>query len=126
MAHRVAPILGGMLSSLMIVCLTCAGSAQEKKNDANEGKKGKALGTLTAKSENSIEVKADGEEKARRYVPRWIGGAPANGGGPEKALLKVFKGLKVGSRVEVQWVFEERLRALSVKTLAPPRNNDAK
>jgi hypothetical protein len=102
--------------------MTHAAGAQEQKKDPNEGKKGKAIGTLTEKSDNFIEVKADGEEKARRYVPHWIGGAPAQGGGFDKKVLKVFKELKIGSRVEVQWEFEERFRALSVKVLALPKD----
>src|SRR5205085_2028171 len=48
-------------------------------------------------------------------------GAPAKGGGPDKDMVKVIHDLKVGSRIEVQWLFEEHLRVLSVKVLkAPP------
>jgi len=65
-------------------------------------------------------VKADGEEKARVYVPHWIGGAPAQGGGPDKKMVAAFGKLKVGSRVEVTWEFEERLRAVEVKVLHAP------
>ena len=71
-----------------------------------------AIGVVTAKGDNYIELKADGEEKARVYVPHWVGGAPAQGGGPDKKMLEVFSKLKVGSRVEVKWEFEERLRAV--------------
>src|SRR5205085_825248 len=94
-------------------------SAQDKKKekDPMEGKKGTAIGTLTAKGENFIELKADGEEKARKYVPQWVGGLPAKGGGPDKKILKIISELKVGSRIEVEWVFEERLRALNLKVI---------
>jgi hypothetical protein len=98
-------------------------SAQEKKDKKEkeknplEGKKGIAIGTLTDKGPAFIEVKAAGDEKGRRYVPQWVGGNPAQGGGPDKKMLKVFSELKVGSRVEVEWLFEERLRVLSVKVL---------
>jgi hypothetical protein len=92
--------------------------AQEKKEkDPLEGKKGKTIGLLTAKGKGFIEVKAAGEEKARKYFPRWIGGAPDQGGGPEKSMVKTFNELKIGSRIEVDWVFEERLRAIHVKVL---------
>jgi len=93
--------------------------AQEKKKEKDplEGKKGTVIGKLTDKGPNFIEVKADGEEKGRKYVPHWVGGQPAQGGGPDKKLLKVFSELKVGSRVEIEWEFEERLRVLSVKVL---------
>jgi hypothetical protein len=75
------------------------------------------IGVLVAKDKGSIDVKADGEEKARKYVPHWRGGAPAQGGGPDKEMLQTFAKLKVGSRIEVKWEFEERLRAVAVKVL---------
>jgi hypothetical protein len=53
-------------------------------------------------------------------VPQWKGGLPAKGGGPDKNMLKIFGSLKVGSRIQVSWVYEERLRALAVEVLAPP------
>jgi hypothetical protein len=100
-------------------------AAQAKKEkDKNEGKKGKTVGILTAKGENFIEVQADGEEKARKYVPQWKGGLPAKGGGPDKAMLKIFRSLKVGSRLQVSWIFEERLRALAIEVLAPPEKKE--
>ena len=103
-----------------------AAKAQEKNTDKKEKdtvKKGKVIGILVGigKEKKAIEVKADGEEKARIYVPHWVGGAPAQGGGPDKKMLKVFSELKVGSRVEVTWEFEERLRAVEVKVLQVPK-----
>jgi hypothetical protein len=90
---------------------------EAKKKDPMEGKKGTIIGILTAKEPNFIEVKSPGEEKARKFVPEWKGGAPAQGGGLDKEILKKFAALKIGSRVEVEWVFHERLRALDVKVL---------
>jgi hypothetical protein len=75
------------------------------------------VGTLTAKDRAWIEVKADGEEKARRYMARWVGGAPKDGGGPDKEMLETIRGLKVGSRVRVEWVFDERPRVVKVEVL---------
>lgn len=118
--RQVYPILGTTAFALLLGLLTTADAQDKKKEkDPNEGKKGKTIGTLTAKAEKFIEVKADGEEKARKYVPRWVGDG---GGGLEKAMLKTFSELKVGSRVEVEWQFEERFRALAVKVLAPPKD----
>jgi hypothetical protein len=118
-------LLGAGLMALVlgILCWGTTVGAQDKKKekDPNEGKKGKTIGTLVDKQEKFIEVKADGEEKGRRYVPRWIGGNPADGGGFDKATLKTFRELKVGSRVEVEWIFEERFRAVKVKVLAAPK-----
>ena len=106
---------------------SCAFAQDKKKEkDPLEGKKGKVIGTLTDKGTNFIEVKADGEEKGRKYVPHWVGGLPAKGGGPDKKVLKVISELKVGSRIEVEWEFEERLRVLTVKVLKTPPEKDKK
>lgn len=91
--------------------------AQDKKKDFP---KGIVVGTLTAKDITGgafIEVKADGEATARRYIPHQL--PKAKGGGPVKEMLKVINGLTVGSRVEVRWQRDERLRLLAVKVLTP-------
>jgi hypothetical protein len=62
-------------------------------------------------------VKAFGEEKARKYFPRWIGGAPDQGGGPEKKMLQAFEQLQVGDHVRLAWEFEERPRAVHIDVL---------
>ena len=92
-------------------------SAAQEKEEGKKGKSGTVIGILVAKDKNSIDIKADGEEKPRKYVPHWRGGAPAEGGGLDKDMLKTFAKLKVGSRVQVKWEFEERLRAIEVKVL---------
>ena len=46
-------------------------------------------------------MKADGEETARRYVPHWVGGAPAAGGGYDKKMVETINKVKVGSRVKL-------------------------
>jgi len=106
---------------LILVAGTWAVSAgaQERKPDEkkDEKKSGTVTGMLTAKGDNWIEVKADGEEKARRYMPHWVGGNPNQGGGPDTKMVEVIKGLKVGSRVRVQWDFEERPRVVKVEVL---------
>jgi hypothetical protein len=100
--------------ALVLAC-TLAGKADEKKS-------GTVSGILTAKDKNWIEVKADGEEKARRYTPRWIGGKPADGGGLDRKMLKTFAELKIGSRIRLEWEFEERPRAVKVELLRAPKD----
>jgi hypothetical protein len=112
-------LLGTACCVLLLGLVSAHAQDKKKEKDPNEGKKGKAIGTLTEKSAKFIEVKADGEEKARRYVPQWVGG---NSGGFDKDVVKVFNALKIGSRIEVEWVFEERFRALKVKVLALPKD----
>jgi hypothetical protein len=112
----VRKLIVSAILTMLLLGTRLSAPAQEKK-DEEKVKTGTAIGILVAKDKNFIEVKADGEEKGRRYVPRWVGGAPAEGGGPDKKMLKTFSELTVGSRVEVKWAFEERLRALEVKVL---------
>src|SRR4051794_31716973 len=94
-------------------------AADEKPSKEEPAKKsGTVAGVLTAKGDNWIEVKADGEEKARRYVPNWVGGAPKDGGGPDKKMVQAIRDLNVGSRVRVDWEFQERPRVIKVEVLA--------
>jgi hypothetical protein len=90
-------------------------SADDKKKD--ETRKGTVTGVVSAKGENWIEVKADGEEKARKYVPHWKGGAPVQGGGPDKDMVAKIKATPVHSRVRLEWVFEERPRVVKLEIL---------
>ena len=91
---------------------------QDKKEDqGEETRRGTVTGIVTAKGDNWIEVQADGEEKARRYVPHWRGGLPKDGGGPDKEMIAEIKKVPLNSRVELKWVFEERPRVEAIKIL---------
>jgi acetyl esterase/lipase len=91
----------------------------DRPKGGEDRRKGTVTGVVTAKGENWIEVKADGEEKARRYVPHWRGGAPAQGGGPDKEMVARIKEVPVKSRVRLEWVFEERPRVETIEVLKP-------
>jgi hypothetical protein len=104
-----------LLGVVGVVAQAAAGDADEKKEPKKRS--GTVVGTLTEKGENWIEVKADGEEKARRYVPHWVGGAPKDGGGFDKKIVATIRKLKVGSRVRLEWEFEERPRVVKVDVL---------
>jgi hypothetical protein len=112
----VAVLLGG-------VGFLARAVARDAGDEKKEPKKrsGTVVGTLTARGENWVEVKADGEEKARRYVPHWVGGAPKDGGGYDKKVVATIGKLKVGSRVRLEWDFEERPRVLKVEVLKEPK-----
>jgi hypothetical protein len=80
-----------------------------KKEEAKGAeKKGTVVGTLTAKGDNWIEVKADGEEKARRYVLHF---------GGTKELLAAMRDTPLNSRVRVEWLHFERLRVLKMEVV---------
>ena len=114
-----------LLAGLAALAVSLAATADDKKDDKKEERKGTVTGVVTAKGENWIEVKGDGEEKARRYVPHWRGGAPADGGGPDKEMVARIKEIPVHSRVKLDWVFEERPRVVKVEVLDSP-GKDAK
>lgn len=105
-----------IVAGVILVCAagTCS-YGDERKEEPK--KSGAVVGVVTAKGVDWVEVKADGEQKARRYVPNWLGGAPQQGGGPDKQMVKVLKGLAVGSRVRLEWKFEERPRVVKVEVL---------
>jgi hypothetical protein len=96
------------LATVMLPCLCGMIALGDEKKAEPEKKSGTVVGVLTAKGEAWVEVKADGEEKARRYTANWVGGGPQEGGGPDKEIVKVIKGLKVGSRLRLEWKFDER------------------
>jgi hypothetical protein len=102
-----------------VLLFACIATADDKKaNDkSQEGKKGTVVGVVTAKGETWIEVKADGEERARRYMPHWRGGAPKDGGGPDKKIVAEIKDVPVGSRVRLEWSFQERPRVEKLEVL---------
>src|SRR5262245_28699090 len=98
--------------------LAATGRADEpKKKNPDEGRKGTVTGIVTAKGDNWIEVKADGEEKPRRYVPHWRGGNPKDGGGPDKEMVAKLKEVPVKARVRLEWTFEERPRVEKIEVL---------
>ena len=88
------------------------------QNEARAAESGTVIGTLTAKGENWIAVRADGANEPQRYVPRWIGGMPNQGGGLDKDMLRIIQSLRVPSRVRLAWVFEERPRVVRIEVLS--------
>lgn len=103
------------LTAVALLLTTVPGSAEEPKKDAE--KKGTVTGVVTDKGDNWIAVKADGEEKARRYFPHWRGGAPKDGGGPDKEMVAKIKEVPLKARVRLEWSFEERPRVEKIEVL---------
>ncbi len=105
-------VLGFLLGVALLALAAGSAPADEPKDKKDEPeKKGTATGVLTAKGEKPgvwIEVKADGEEKARRYVLHFKGT-------PE--LLRAIKDTPVGTRVRVEWIFVERFRVVELEPL---------
>jgi hypothetical protein len=105
-------------AGVLMIGLTIAAQADEKKDaKKDEPRKGTVAGVVTANDGKSIEIKADGEEKARKYIPHWRGGNPAQGGGPDKDMIADIKKTPVKSRVRIEWEFEEHFRVLKIEIL---------
>ena len=108
-----------LLTAALLGGLTSLAAADDKKD---EKRSGSVTGVVTAKDKAWIEVKAAGEEKGRRYVPHWRGGAPKDGGGPDKKLVEALGKIPVGSQVRLEWEFDERPRVVKLELLKAPDN----
>ncbi len=79
-------------------------------------RKGTFAGEVAEKGDNWFRVAGEGG-KSMRFMPRWIGGMPADGGGLEKPVLEAIGRLRVGQKVRVQWEWEERPRAVEIRVV---------
>lgn len=102
---------------LLTACLLLASTAFAAGTAAPAG--GTVTGILTAKGADWVEVKADGAPAAVRYLPYWRGGLPQDGGGFDKDMLAVIKGLVVSNRVTLEWAMQEHRRIVSVRMVVP-------
>jgi hypothetical protein len=105
-----------MRLTLLAFALAVTGfAADDPKKDGE--KRGTVTGVVTAKGDNWIEVKADGEERARRYVAHWRGGNPKDGGGPDKETVAKIKEVPLKARIRLEWSFQERPRVEKIEVL---------
>ncbi len=126
---RFVSLLG--LACMMVIgnspgLLNAQDKAQKKAKNPEEGRKGTVTGLVTAKGDNWIEVKADGEEKGRKYYPQWRGNAPAQGGGLDKKMMADIKKTPLKSRISLEWSFEERPRVEKIELLSKPKTDSDK
>jgi hypothetical protein len=115
-----------VLGALLALGLVGFSLAQDKKPDEKKPeekkdgpRKGTVTGVVSAKDTNWIEVKADGEEKARRYTAQWRGN-PGGGGGPDKDTVAKIKETPLNARVKLDWEFDERARVMKIEVLKKP------
>lgn len=85
---------------LALMWLSSAGVTQEKRRT------GTLSGVVTGKGNSKdgrngwVEVKADGEEKGRRYWPA----ADKKVGGPDREILAAIRKVEIGVRVRMEWI----------------------
>jgi len=70
---------------------------------------GTMVGTVVEKGKASVTIKSE-SGKTARYIPKWIGGAPSRGGGPEKRIVEAISRLRTGDRVSVKWYVDDHVR----------------
>jgi hypothetical protein len=88
-----------------------ATSIQHRRPKEGEGT---TEGTVVAKQNDKwIEIKST-EGTIRRYVPRWTGGGPYKGGRLDFVAQKVIRKAKLGSKVQVEWIWDERVRLINL------------
>jgi hypothetical protein len=91
-------------------------SAQQEKPPAQ--KAGSFVGVVTGKGESWIAIRPDGEHESQKFIPRWVGGAPNQGGGFDKDALRAIAEIAVGSHVSVTWIWDEHYRLTGLKPAA--------
>jgi hypothetical protein len=119
-------VRGLSVALFALLALSPSGRATAEDKKEEEGRKGTVTGIVTAKSDNWIEVKADGEEKARRYMPNWRGGQPKDGGGFDKEIVAQIKEIPLKSRVRLEWKFQERPRVEKIEVLKKEEKKEDK
>ncbi|MBA4388189.1 MAG: hypothetical protein C0404_09425 [Verrucomicrobia bacterium] len=83
------------------------------KQLAPAGKSGTVGGEVADRGDNWIDVKAASGD-VERYMPKWVGGAPKDGGGFDKDMVKKLAGFKAGDKVTIKWIYDERKRVVEI------------
>jgi hypothetical protein len=104
----------GLVVAVAALTLSAAAADEKKAEDRT----GSVTGRVTAKADhvkggNWIEVQADGEEKARKYYT-----------GSNTVALKAVRETEIGSRVRLDWRFEEVFRVVKIEILKKPGPGD--
>ena len=71
--------------------------------------RGTVAGTVVEKGKALLVIRS-GSGKRAGYIPRWIGGNPSDGGGPEKRIVDAISRLRPGDRVTVKWYVNDHIR----------------
>ena len=88
--------------------------------EANEGT---ISGKVVAKSDDEwIEIKQT-HGPLRRYIPRWTGGLPNQGGGLDVVAKELIREAEIGSDVNATWFYDERIRLVSLTKLGGEQPN---
>lgn len=111
-----------MILRVLVGTVVLAGSFGEIEVQADERvRSGSVVGRVVEVGDQAFWIYSEKHDEEARFVPRWIGGNPSDGGGLDKAMLEQIRGLRRGMIVRVKWVYDERPRAVGIEVLERPR-----
>jgi hypothetical protein len=87
---------------------------ERRKGDELVIARGKLVGAVVAKGRAWVDIRSP-SGKVERYIPRWIGGMPRDGGGPEGRTVQALSQLQVGGHVSVEWYVNDHLRIENIQ-----------
>ena len=79
-----------------------------------EGKSGRTTGKVVSRGDHWIGIKTK-EGMIERYMPRWFGNGPREGGHLDGRILDKISKLHRGDKVEFSWVYDERKRITEIE-----------
>ena len=78
---------------------------KKQEQQYKEGDTGTVTGVIEKIDKGKVTVK-DGEKDITVW-PKWVGGAPKDGGGFDKTVMAAIEKLKVGDKVKIEWVADK-------------------
>lgn len=112
-----------VVTTVLVCMLSLVASGKEKKAEAAdkekknievpaEGAKGDVTGIIKKIDGGKITVKS--KDGTTVFIPYWRGGAPKDGGGFDKDMMKTLEEFKVGDKVTISWTMQEHQRIDSI------------
>jgi hypothetical protein len=101
-------VLGAVSVVVMCLWVSAALAGDKKVEGPAKGDKGAATGVIAKMDGGKITLKVG--EKETVFMPYWKGGAPKDGGGFDKDMMKTLSQFKVGDKVKISWTMEEHQR----------------
>jgi hypothetical protein len=98
------------VTKIQVLSLPGEEDGNSKTEEPPAQKSGNFTGIVTEKGENWIKIRPDGQQESRKFLPRWIGGTPAQGGGLDKDALRAIHDVTIGTSVSVSWIWDEHYR----------------
>lgn len=95
-----------------------------KDGEKNAAAKGVVIGVVIAKGKDWVQIKSV-SGKQEKYIPEWVGGAPKDGGGPNKDVVKQIAGVNVGDKVSAEWYVNDHLRLKGIQVLERAKEGKA-